>query len=145
VQAAKWINETDELPLKGTPESAVRLNEALKVIDKALTYDRSFAVAYVEQGRAKKRLSVLKDDAQLLRQALESIEIARTLDPQSDAALYNSACYKALLRKPIDEILGDLCTAVSLNPTLRFSAVKDGDLEWVRNTANERFDEALRC
>ena len=66
MQAAKWINETDELPLKGTPESAVRLNEALKVIDKALTYDRSFAVAYVEQGRAKKRLSVLKDDAQLL-------------------------------------------------------------------------------
>jgi hypothetical protein len=144
-QATDLINRADEPPLKGTPGSEAQLNEALRIITEALTHDETFAVAYVERARAQKRLCVLKGDEQFLIQALESIEKACELDDKNYSAFYNSACYKSLLKKPIDEIMRDLLIAISLNPAVRVNACKDGDLAWARETGGEKFNEALNC
>jgi hypothetical protein len=144
-QATELIDEADELPLKGTPGSEPQLNEALRIITEALIHDESFAVAYIERGRAQKRLSELKGDEQFLIRALESVEKACKLDAKNYSAFYNSACYKALLKKPIDEILKDLSIAISLNPAVRVNACKDVDLAWARETEGEKFNAALNC
>jgi tetratricopeptide (TPR) repeat protein len=144
-QATNLINQADEPPLKDTPGSEAQLNEALRIITEALTHDETFAVAYVERGRAQKRLSGLKGDKQFLIQALESIEKACKLDDKNYSAFYNSACYKALLKKPIDEITKDLFIAISLNPAVRVNACKDDDLAWARETGGEKFNAALNC
>ena len=118
------------------------LNKALEWIAKALNFSPRYYVAYIEKGRALKRLSQLKHDEQLLRDALDAVSKAQQLAPRPYyAAFYNAACYKALLGRPVEEVAADLKHALELYPRLKELAVRDDDLASVRG--NEQIQNLL--
>ena len=118
------------------------LNKALEWIAKALNFSPRYYVAYIEKGRALKRLSQLKHDQQLLREALEAVNKAQQLAPRPYyAAFYNAACYKALLGRPAEEVAADLKQALELYPPLKELAAKDDDLASVQG--NEQIKQLL--
>jgi len=118
------------------------LNKALEWIAKALNFSPRYYVAYIEKGRALKRLSQLKHDQQLLREALEAVNKAQQLAPRPYyAAFYNAACYKALLGRPAEEVAADLKQGLELYPPLKELAAKDDDLASVRG--NEQIEKLL--
>ena len=99
--------------------------KALEIIDTALQNDPRAAAAFVEQGRALRRLGRLDEALTSLGQALE-------IDPDKVEALYNRACYNALLGRKAT-ISSDLKRAFALRPQLREAAARDHDLDSVRN------------
>ena len=115
-------------------DSEAMLNNALERLDSAIKYNPSYFVAYTEKGRALKRLAQLKNDPKLLEQALEAVTQARNLNPTNFPAVYNSACYKALLKRPAAEVLEDLKAAIALNPSLKKIAQDDPDLAGIRSS-----------
>lgn len=104
---------------RGSPEKGLELSE------EALRYDPNYANAYIEKGRALKRLNRLD-------QALAAVEAALRINQNEPKALYNRACYRALLHRPIAEITADLARAFELQPGLRQTAVTDPDFVDVR-------------
>jgi tetratricopeptide (TPR) repeat protein len=88
----------------------------------ALEQDSKYANAYVEKGRALKRLGKIKE-------ALEAIEIAFQINSDKPEVLYNRACYKLLLGSPVDEVLENLGRAIAAKPELKEEAKKDPDLQ----------------
>jgi tetratricopeptide (TPR) repeat protein len=53
--------------------------------------------------------------------------------PTFDKALYNRACYKALLGHSTEDVLADLRQAITLFGVLRTLAAEDPDFERLRN------------
>ncbi len=100
--------------------------QALEVARMALRNDPNQPGAYIEEGRALKRLGRVDE-------ALSSVEKALKLSPEKPEALYNRACYNALLRRSIGTVVMDLKKAIALIPGLKNEALKDPDLDNVRN------------
>jgi hypothetical protein len=125
-------------------DSKDMLNNALKRLELAIDYDLSYFVAYTEKGRALRRLAKLQgEDKSLLEQALEAVTQARKLKPTNFPAVYNSACYKALLKRPAAEVLEDLTAAIALNPSLKKVAQGDSDLAGIRSSNPQEIQALL--
>jgi tetratricopeptide (TPR) repeat protein len=118
--AIAYTHAAKEMTDSGEPE------KALEILKTALQNDSGFAGAFVEQGRALKRLNRWQE-------ALASVEKALKIDPEKAEALYNRACYGALLGRKADAIAPDLRKAFALRPKLRELADDDHDLDSVRN------------
>ena len=118
--AVVYTNTASELIKKKLYE------EALSVLKTALASDATYTGAWVEQGRALKNLGRVKE-------ALHSVEQALKIDPKKVEALYNRACYNALLGGDINTIAEDLKRSFELSPALRDIAKNDPDLDGVRN------------
>jgi tetratricopeptide (TPR) repeat protein len=117
-----------------------QLDLAIQFINEALDTKPSHDIEYIaliEKGRALKRKAQLVKGAEhnrLLSQALDQLQLARKLTPDQGAALYNMACYKALLDPPaVKEALADLKEGLRLSPNLRKRAPTDDDLMMLRN------------
>jgi tetratricopeptide (TPR) repeat protein len=96
--------------------------EALKLLDAALQRDPDLIYAYIEKGRALKRMGKLEAALATLKQALEK-------KPGDAKVLYNMACYKTLLDFPKPEILANLTNALYGNASLRIEAKTDDDFK----------------
>jgi tetratricopeptide (TPR) repeat protein len=117
-----------------------QLNHAIQFIDEALASKPSEELEYIaliEKGRALKRKARLvkgTEHNRLLEQAVEELDRARRLLPDSGAALYNIACYKSLLDPPsVKEALADLKEGLRLSPNLKKTAKDDDDLKVLRD------------
>ncbi len=123
VQARALINKGSESDL----------TYALSLLDEAIASDPKAFIAYLEKGRALRRLAKLKnEDTQLLQQALEAATRSRELAPPDYyPAFYNMACYKALLGMPVAEVAADLKRAIEINPKLKAGVPQDDDLKSV--------------
>jgi hypothetical protein len=99
--------------------------QALKFLAAALQRDPTFIPAYIEKGRALRRIGNLHEALATLKEALGK-------DPDNTKVLYNMACYKTLLKFPKDEILADLRRAVG-EPGLRILAATDTDFDTIRH------------
>ena len=121
-----------------------QLDKAISLLDEALQSNPSkdlSAYALVEKARAIKRKALQKegtDRETLLRHALDLLVQARQLIPDYPSAIYNTACYNALLGLPLSDIRDDLLTAFKLAPDLREAAAKDPDFGDLRNTPKFR-------
>lgn len=100
--------------------------QALSAAKMALASDATYTGAWVELGRALKNLGRVKE-------AMHSVEQALKIDPKKVEALYNRACYNALLGGDINSIADDLKKSFDLSPNLRDIAKNDPDLDGVRN------------
>jgi tetratricopeptide (TPR) repeat protein len=105
-----------------------RYEEALENVEAALREDPNFSRAYIEKGRALKRLGRTSE-------ALEAVEKAISIDPTNPAALYNRACYKVMLGRVGPDVFEDLRAAFELRSKLRDTARKDTDLASILSTA----------
>jgi tetratricopeptide (TPR) repeat protein len=102
------------------------VEEALEVLKSALDSDPTYTGAWVEKGRALKKLGRVKE-------ALDAVDQALKIDPKKVEALYNRACYLALLGGDVGSIADDLKKSFELSPPLREIAKTDHDLDSVRN------------
>jgi tetratricopeptide (TPR) repeat protein len=128
LQARSLINKG------GREGNEADLNKALELLDEAARLDPKYYAAYLEKGRALKRLSELKQDRQRLERALEAVNEALKLAPGDYyPAFYNAACYKALLGMPVAEVAKDLKKAIEINAKLKEVAATDPDLAPVRD------------
>jgi hypothetical protein len=103
-----------------------------------LASDPNYIVAYIEKSRALKRKGMMNQSPAreaLMRRALDILTKAREQHPEYYPAVYNMACYKALLGMPAEEVLADLRKAIELNPGLKDAAREDSDLDAVRQSA----------
>ena len=123
VQARALINKGSESDL----------TYALSLLNEAIASDPKAYIAYLEKGRALRRLAKLKNRIpQLLQQALEAATRSRELAPPDYyPAFYNMACYKALLGMPVAEVAADLKRAIEINPKLKAGVPQDDDLKSV--------------
>jgi hypothetical protein len=115
------------------------LDEANELIDQALRTNPSHPGALLTKGRILKRLAQVKGkpgDTGLLDQALRYVSQAAVLRPTSGAAIYNVACYQALLGKDRAEILRNLRKAFQLNSALKQTARTDEDFVSLREDAD---------
>ena len=142
VLAIVLTGEAREL-ISQSQDSEDMLNNARQRLELAIKYDPSYFVAYTEKGRALKRLAHLKNDPKLLEQALEAVTQARKLKPTNFPAVYNSACDKALLKRPAAEVLEDLRAAIALNPSLKKVAQGDSDLAGIRSSNPQEIQALL--
>jgi hypothetical protein len=112
------------------------LKKGMELLDKGLEkypdeFQLHFEKAYVAKEIACKSQPI---DTDLLRQALAHAYRAADLAsddrdvPNIASALYNIACYQALLNKDPKEILPNLRDAIKLKPELRITAQDDEDL-----------------
>ena len=130
-EARVLINQNKPSELMNEQE----LKRASQLIEKALKLDGSYYVAYLEKGRALRRLWQLKNDRQLLEDALKAAYEARRHGPENYyPSFYNAACYKALLGAPLAEVVAELKRAIELKPALKTQVPTDDDLISVRNT-----------
>jgi tetratricopeptide (TPR) repeat protein len=111
-----------------------RWEQAVGFYDKAIaTYDGNVD-AMLNKAMAKKRLGATLE-------ALSLVSAVLALEPENDRAWYNGACYKAILGRPVEEIVTDLRKAIQLVPRYREIAASDEDF---RRVANEpRFRELV--
>jgi hypothetical protein len=116
-----------------------QLDIAIQILDEVLNTEKDLEVkyaGYIEKARALKRKALLPHEAerdQLLKQALDVLDQARKLRPNRGAAFYNAACYKALLGRPIKEVMPDLVESFRLTPDLKRAAKNDPDFAGIRN------------
>jgi hypothetical protein len=135
VNSIALLNEArDEIDNNSEPPSDERFDRGITLLDQALVSNPENVVAYIEKARALKRKALLdqrepEQKVALLKDALELVAKARGLRPKNASAIYNAACYKALLDYPHAEILADLKTAFDLNSKLKEIAPKDTDLK----------------
>jgi tetratricopeptide (TPR) repeat protein len=95
---------------------------ALRFAEQAIQSDPNYANAYIEKGRALKRLGKVQE-------ALETVEEALRRFPNEAKALYNRACYRCLLRQPTSTVLADLKRAIEILPKLKEDARGDHDFD----------------
>ena len=108
-----------------TINKGMSLRKALQLTELALQHDANYVNAYIEKGRALKRLGEID-------KALTAVEEVLRIEPDNAKALYNRACYKCLLRKSNGEILSDLRKAFESFPKLKEFAREDPDLQGIR-------------
>jgi hypothetical protein len=86
--------------------------------------------AYVLGVYAAKKVKNNEDGSQgLLQNALAEAKKASELDPNDAVALYDTACYQALLHVDVDEVLATLRSAIAKNGDLKEYAKTDTDLQ----------------
>jgi tetratricopeptide (TPR) repeat protein len=101
--------------------------EGLELAEKAIRADRRFVRAYIEKGRALKRLGRLDD-------ALSTIQYALRIEPNNARLLYNRACYHCLTGKPVEEVLKDLARMREIMPILLYEdASRDQDFQRLKD------------
>jgi hypothetical protein len=91
---------------------------------------------HLEKARMLKKFATEKGDdgtvhvtdPDMLEQALVHTGEASRLNPNSAIAMYNTACYQALLNKGVGQVLVNLKRAIELDPTFRQTAKSDADL-----------------
>jgi hypothetical protein len=89
--------------------------------------------AYVLGTYAAKKVKNNEEGSQgLLQNALAEAKKASALDPNDAVALYDTACYQALLHTSIDEVLATLALAIAKNRDLKEYAKTDPDLQSLR-------------
>ena len=118
-----------------------RPDEAMTTIDKAIENDPRNGFPVITKARILKRQAVLfkepdsPDRMRLLKQAIACLEQAIALLPDKSEAMYNQACYEALLdpKGLKNHILENLKSAFRLNPGLRRAAETDGDFSALRD------------
>ena len=131
--AVAMVNEARST-INNYRDSVPGLETALKNINASLEVLPNYPVALVEKGRALRRLSELEKKPELLREALEAVNRARELTADNYApAVYNAACYKALLGYSLADIRDDLKKAFALNKGLKETAPHDPDLARFHN------------
>jgi len=106
-------------------------DRAMEYLDRGLEQYPDDAELHFEKAIVAKALSTKKQpiDQDLLRQALAHAQQASVLKPNNPNTLFNIACYQALLKKDIKEILPNLREAIRLKPELRENAKSDPDLQ----------------
>lgn len=119
VEAVVYTREATEKIEKG------ELQQALEILNTAVQNYPRAAGAWVEQGRALRRLGRLEE-------ALASLEKALEIDPAKAEALYNRACYNLALGRR-GTVAADLRKAIALRPMLRDVARTDHDFDSIRN------------
>lgn len=95
---------------------------ALTMTDYAIELDDEYISAYVEKGRALKRLGRLSE-------ALETIEKALRMNSTRPDLTYNHACYKLLTGGSTTEVIDELRKTFDLRPDLKEAAKNDPDLD----------------
>ncbi len=113
-----------------------RFGDALENAELALREDPKYYRAYIEKGRALKRLGLVK-------KALEAVEESLTIQPDNPAGLYNRACYKVLLGQDDPGIFADLKRAFEMRPKLREQAKDDPDLSQI--IKSQKMQELLKA
>ena len=98
---------------------------ALHYLDEALIEHPEHLIALVKKSACLKRLNDVAG-------ALKFVEHALRIDPNLEVALFNRACYKALLNFPKAEILADLRRAIGQLPDNKRFAMGDPDLSSLR-------------
>lgn len=104
-------------------------DQALELARRALAGSSRDLGAYIEKGRALKRLGRVQE-------ALQTVEEGLKVKGDDPRLLYNRACYLSLLRQDASHdavILADLQTAIRLMPKLKENVAMDPDLENVRH------------
>ena len=130
----------EKLPLDSyTHQARQKINQrdfesGLKLAQRALEASPRDAEAYIEKGRALKRLGRLNE-------ALQSVEEGLNARPDDPRLLYNRACYRSLLGEDDEAVLGDLEKAFTLMPKLKENASMDSDLQRVQKL--DRFRELV--
>ncbi|MGD0942172.1 MAG: hypothetical protein ABR905_20965 [Terracidiphilus sp.] len=125
-----------------------RLDEAMATIDRAIRNDPQNGFPLITKARILKRQAVQfkepdsPDRKRLLQQAIACLAQAIALLTDKSEAIYNKACYQALLDSKglKNDILENLKSAFRLNPALRktaesdgdFSSLRDADPDWMR-------------
>lgn len=129
--------------LARSERSAGYLRSALELIDLVLKSRPDHYGAHVEKGRILKRMALKQTppDRENLERALEHARTAANINPKSDVAWYNMACYEALLSADPKEIIDHLKKAIVLDPNNRELASKDTDLDSMRT--NPEFQALL--
>jgi tetratricopeptide (TPR) repeat protein len=112
-----------------------RFGDALENAELALREDPKYYRAYIEKGRALKRLGLVKE-------ALEAVEESLTIQPDNPAGLYNRACYKVLLGQEDPGVFADLKRAFEMRPKLRDQAKDDPDLSQIMKS--QKMQELLK-
>jgi tetratricopeptide (TPR) repeat protein len=112
----------------------VGIDRALEMSQAAVEADPTYIKAYITQGRALKRLNQLQQATEVMNKAL-------SVEPGYPYALYNRACYGALLGHPADSVLADLEQAISALP--KFAVVANTDEDFVSLKSNSRFAELV--
>lgn len=136
VKAMALTNEA-RVAINQNAQNESELDKAIDMLDEALASDPNYVIAYVEKARALKRKALLRQGPEreaLIKSAIDVLEKARALRPDHYPAIYNIACYKALLGAPVEEVLRDLKRAIGLNPRLKEVARQDPDLERIRQS-----------
>lgn len=111
-----------------------RLKEAIRTIEKGLAKYPSDADLHLEKAYLLKRTAMLEQppNRALIGEALANCQEALTQRPDDAEAIYNAACYQALLGQAAEEVLAKLDRAFRLKPELRAYAATDTDLDSVR-------------
>ncbi len=115
-------------------EKGVGIDRALEMSQAAIEADSTYIKAYITQGRALKRLNKLSEAIEVMNKAL-------SVEPGYPYALYNRACYGALLARPADSVLADLEQAINALP--KFAVVADSDNDFASLRGNPRFAELV--
>ena len=105
------------------------IEEGLRLAERALAGSSRDIEAYIEKGRALRRLGRIQE-------ALQTVEEGLKMKSDDPRLLYNRACYLSLLRKDASHdtvIRADLQKAFQLMPKLKQNALVDPDLENVRH------------
>lgn len=109
-----------------------QLDEAMKIIEKAIADDPTSGAAVMTKARILKRIAMKSEppDPDRLKQAITCANHSIALLPDKGEPLYNKACYQALL-DPNNlkvEVIANLKSAFLLNPALRQLAKTEVDL-----------------
>lgn len=98
---------------------------ALHYLDAALSEYPEHLIALVKKSACLKRLNDVTG-------ALKIVEHVLSIEPTLEVALFNRACYKALLNYPKPEIFSDLRQAITLFQENKRFAMSDPDLASLR-------------
>ena len=109
--------------------SAGQYAEAVKVLDDVIKNSPTYIPAYIEKGRALKKMGQIKEALAAVNQALAMKPADAGFGNLTPTLLYNRACYKALAASPLPDVLADLKQAISGDPTLKADAPKDEDFK----------------
>jgi tetratricopeptide (TPR) repeat protein len=115
-------------------KKGVYIDRALEMSQAAIEADPKYLKAYITKGRALKRLKRLGEAFDVMNQAL-------VVQPDYPYALYNRACYGALLGHPPDKVLTDLEQAIKALPKFAVIADTEEDLTSVQGVP--RFAELI--
>jgi tetratricopeptide (TPR) repeat protein len=139
VQKMATRNESDNLVQVGEFHAGNhKYNTAIRLYEQALTVDPTNDHAMTRQAYAWKRIEFPRH----VDKALSLVDRAIAINPRNDHAWYNRACYKAILKQPVDDVLADIQKAIELSPINREIASEDEDLKEFRS--NPAFIELIK-
>ena len=144
-------NQLAEVDMKVTSLEDIQLSEEQREMGRYVALKGGYSSALVHYEEALKinpknkeallnKASALKDSGKV-EEALKIVKTALDLDPIYARAFYNRSCYKALLSKPIKEVLDDLNKAISLQIVFKKLAIKEDDFESVKD--DEEFKNVI--